>query len=39
LIGPDGAVLENGLTVVVNFYDAVSPITDCCNSDMKNAIV
>jgi hypothetical protein len=33
--GIEGAVLENGVTVVFNCYDVESPTPDCCKSVIR----
>jgi hypothetical protein len=35
LVGPGGAVLENDVCVVVNFYDVESATPDCCKCDIS----
>jgi len=35
LICLEGAQLENDIIVVVSCYDVVSPIPDCCKSDIS----
>jgi len=35
LVGTDRALLQNGVTVVFNCYDVVSPIPGFCKSDIN----